>query len=109
MAVTIQGFDGESRPDLLPVIGSFSLLAAATVVVAATETEAVITFTQLKSIQGIVGLTVRTQSSGAVRTNVGLTAAVDGNVLTIGQGGSFDLDSDTCVIDVLVWGKAKLA
>lgn len=109
MAATITAIDGTAVPKLFQAIGSFVQLAAAHIEVAATVTSVSVTFPQLNSIDGIVGLTVRTTSTGAVRTNVDLTATVSGNVLTISEQNAFNLDADTCIIDVLVWGKAKLA
>ena len=109
MAATITAIDGTSVPKLFKAIGSFIRLAAARVTIEATVTSAAITFPQLSSIDGVVGLSVRTSSTGAIRTNVDLTVSVSGNVLTLGEAGSFNLDADTCIIDVLVWGKAKLA
>lgn len=109
MAATITAADGSAVPKFFPVVGSFVRLAGASVTVAATVTSVAITFPQLSSIDGIVGLSVRTASTGAIRTNVDLTVNVSGNVLTLAEAGSFDIDADTCIIDVLVWGKGKLA
>lgn len=108
MAATITANDGTAVPKVLRVVGSFISFAVANVVVAATVTSVAIPFPQLKTIDGILGLTVRTQSGGAIRTNVAMTVSVSGNVLTLGESGGFDIDADTCVIDVAVWGKAVL-
>ena len=109
MANTVVGWDGGSSANLVRVIGKFTTLAVAEIDVSGTSTSETVTFPQLQTILGIIGLTVRTKSSGAIRTNVAMSATWSGNVLTLGETGGFDIDADECLIDVLVWGQAKLA
>lgn len=108
MAVTITANDDTAIPKLFRVIGSFTQLAGASVLIEATVTTFDIVFPSLTTIQGVVGLTVRTVSTGAIRTNVGMAVSISGNTLTIADG-TMNLDADTARVDVLVWGKAKLA
>ena len=108
MANTVVGIDGGSLARLVPVIGKFTQLAVAEIDVSGTSTSETVTFPQLQTILGVLGLTVRTKSTGAIRTNIGLTATWSGNVLTLGESGAFDIDADECLIDVLVWGQGKL-
>lgn len=97
-----QGYDGKSPPSLLPAIGSYlPMIAFKSTPENATSMS--ITFAQLKRIRGW-SIQVYGSDGAAVALTGGLVTA-SGNILSIADGGSFDLSVHVAgAIYGFVWG-----
>lgn len=104
MANTVVGFDNNSPPKLLEVIGSFPSASVIKVTISGTTTTEDIVIPGLSTIRGAV---VQALDSGnrVVTTDIDVTWS--GNVLTLADGGTFNLDASDQVIYALVWGSAR--
>ena len=106
MANTTVGINGVSRPNCVEVVGSFMPLIPFKCTPAATTTSETITFSQLKTIVGVVllplgasGVTAFGDANGAL----GPLVTWSGNVLTIADGTDYDLDQTSSIIYGIVW------
>lgn len=104
MANSVTGFDGLTPPKLLPAVGSFCPFVPFKMTVSGTTTSEAVTFSNIGTIRGAM---IQALSSGnnVVTTDADVTWS--GNVLTIADGSTFNLDESGQVIYGAVWGSSK--
>ena len=105
MANAVTQWDGKVGKNPLPAIGSFLPVIACKVTISGTTTSEAITVPALTTIRG-AHVQVRDTNDKAATSDIAVTWS--GNVLTLADGSSFNLDASGHKIYVLVWGEAKL-
>lgn len=104
MAYSATGWDGQAiRP--LPSVGHFIPMVAMKVTISGTTTSEAITIPQLTTIKGVI-VQVLDSGNNVATTDADITWS--GNVLTIADGSTFNLDAAGHAIYILAWGLAKL-
>lgn len=104
MANVVVGFDNRTPPKLLEVIGSFPSASVIKVTISGTTTSEDIAIPGLSTIHGAI-VTVLDSGDRAATSDIDVTWS--GNVLTLADGGSFNLDATGHAIYALVWGNAR--
>jgi hypothetical protein len=102
MANTILSHDGKFVAAVQALaVGSALPIVAFTVSVTGTTTSEDITVQGLRVVRGVI-LQVRDTGNNVVTSDVDVTFS--GNVITIADGASFNLDATAVTIDVIAWG-----
>ncbi|MFQ5641791.1 MAG: hypothetical protein ACE5IR_27770 [bacterium] len=104
MANTVVGFDGNSPPKLLEVIGSFPSASVIKVTISGTTTSEDVVIPSLSTIRGAV-VTVLDSGNNVATSDIDVTWS--GNTLTLADGASFNLDASGHAIYAVVWGSAR--
>lgn len=104
MANTVVGFDGNSPPKLLEVIGSFPSASVIKVTISGTTTSEDVVIPSLSTIRGAV---VMVLDSGNNVATSDIDVTWSGNTLTLADGASFNLDASGHAIYAVVWGSAR--
>lgn len=104
MANSVVGFDGNSPPKLLPAIGSYLPVIAFKVTISGTTTTENIPFPFLSTIKGAI-IQVLDSGDNVATTDIDVTWS--GNILTLADGATFNLDASGHNIYGVVWGTAR--
>lgn len=104
MANAVTGFNGAAPAGLLPAIGAFMPIIMFKVTISGTTTSEAITFAGLAAIHGAI-IQVLDSGNNVATTDVDVTWS--GNVLTLADGSTFNLDASGHNIYGVVWGKAR--
>jgi len=104
MAIAALGFDGTSPPKMVPALGSFVPACLFSATVSGTTTSEAVTFPNLVTIKGAI-IQVLDSGNNSVTTDIDVTWS--GNILTLADGSTFNLDAASQVIYGVVWGTAR--
>ena len=104
MANTVVGFDGKTPANLMPSLGSVCPIIPFSVTITGTTTSEDVTFPNIGVIKGVI-VQVLDSGNNVVTTDIDVTWS--GNVLTLANGSTFDLDASSQVIYGVVWGTVK--
>lgn len=104
MANIVTGWDGKTPPGLAPSIGSYVPIILFKVTISGTTTSEDLTFAGLSVIHGAI-IQVLDSGNNVATTDADVTWS--GNVLTLADGSTFNLDASGHNIYGVVWGKAK--
>ncbi len=103
MSNVVVGFDGKTPPKLLEVIGSFPSASVIKVTISGTTTSEDVVVPGLSKILGVL-ITVLDSGDRVATSDIDVTWSR--NVLTLADGGTFNLDATGHAIYALVWGNA---
>jgi len=104
MANAVTGFDGKTPAGLVPTIGIFMPVVLFKATISGTTTSEALTFAQLSVIDGAL-IQVLDSGNNVATTDIDVTWS--GNVLTLADGSTFNLDASGHNIYGVVWGKAR--